>query len=366
MKIYTLTFVIYNYGSILQAFALQSVLRFFNSEPIILLPVRKPRWYLLRKFPQLITLLSILKHRKNYNLYQRIKLKLDNRKFVEKRKKIDVFKAKNLCIMPVSNIAEFNCSVKPEDIFLAGSDQIWNTLDGNLSPWYSLQWVKGDNEKYSYAASIGLSQISEYQKDEYISGLSHFNILSFREVQATNMFEPLFPGKVRQDLDPTLLYDNIFWRKHESSRLISEPYIFVYMLRPDMNVMNLAKRVAAEKHCKVIYTGILASHFDGVITVCDAGIEDFLSYMDNAEAVVTNSFHGTAFSILFEKPFLSVKLASTSSRVESLLCMTGLISQLVEGTVKTYNFSIDFAKAQRVLAEERQKSLDYLKSICQA
>ena len=53
-----------------------------------------------------------------------------------------------------------------------------------------------------------------------------------------------------------MLYDNIFWRKHESPRLISEPYIFVYMLRPDMNVINLAKRVAAEKHCRVIYTGV--------------------------------------------------------------------------------------------------------------
>ena len=115
-----------------------------------------------------------MKPRKNYSLYQRFKLKLDNRKFVEKRKKIDVFKAKNLSIMPVPNIAEFNSSVKPEDIFLAGSDQIWNTLDGNLSPWYSFQWVKGDNKKYSYAASIGQSEISEHQKNEYISGLFPF------------------------------------------------------------------------------------------------------------------------------------------------------------------------------------------------
>ena len=101
-------------------------------------------------------------------------------------------------------------------------------------------------------------------------------------------------------------------------------------------------------------------------TVCDAGIEDFLSYIDNAEVVVTNSFHGTVFSILFEKPFLSVKLASTSSRVENLLNMTGLASQLVEGTVKTYNLTVDYTDVQRVLTEERQKSLDYLKSICRA
>ena len=86
-------------------------------------------------------------------------------------------------------------------------------MDGNLSPWYSFQWVKGDNKKYSYAASIGQSEISEHQKNEYISGLSHLNVLSLREVQATNIFKSLFPGKVRQDLDPTLLYDNIFWRK---------------------------------------------------------------------------------------------------------------------------------------------------------
>ncbi len=359
MKIYTVTFLINNYGSLLQAYALQSRLRDFGAEPEILvkLPKQRPS--------RLMSWLSVLKPVKHYSLIQRIKKRLHVRKYAEKNKKLGQFRNSNISYINIEDEHLFCKNLSTEDLFLAGSDQIWSVALGPLSKWYTLQWIdKKGLKKYSYAASIGLSELSEEQISVYKEGLSDLQVISLREKQAVQLLSQVFPATIRQDLDPTLLYDGSFWRKIESPRLVEEPYVFVYMLRPDNNVIKLAKRIAQKKGYKVIYTGLLADHYHGVETVCDAGIPEFLSYIDHAEAVVVNSFHGTVFSVLFEKPFLSVKVASTSSRVESFLEMTGLISQYVEDVNRPYSLNPNFSAALKILEKEREKSLEYLKTIC--
>lgn len=359
MKIYTVTFLINNYGSLLQAFALQSRLREFGAEPEILVKLPRQRPSRLRSW------LSVLKPVKHYSLMQRVKKRLHIRRYAEKNKKLSQFKNSNISYTNIEDEHSFCKNISTGDLFIAGSDQIWSVALGPLSKWHSLQWIdKKGIKKYSYAASIGLSDLSEEQIGVYKDGLSDFQVISFREKQAVDILSPVFEGKTRQDLDPTLLYDKTFWRKIESPRLVEEPYVFVYMLRPDNNVIKLAKKIAYEKGYKVIYTGLLADHYNGVKTVCDAGIPEFLSYIDHAEVVVVNSFHGTVFSVLFEKPFLSVKVASTSSRVESFLGMIGLMPQYVEDVNGTYSLNLDFSAALKILEKEREKSLEYLKTIC--
>lgn len=359
MKIYTVTFLINNYGSLLQAFALQSRLREFGAEPEILVKLPKQRPSRLRSW------LSVLKPVYNYSLMQRIKKRLHVRRYAEKNKKLCQFRNSNISYTNIEDELSFCKKISTGDLFLAGSDQIWNVALGPLSKWYTLQWIdKKGVKKFTYAASIGLSELSEEQISFYKEGISDFQVISLREKQAVNLLSPVFAGKIRQDLDPTLLYDKTFWRKIESPRLVEKPYVFVYMIRPDNNLIKLAKRVAKEKGYKVIYTGLLADHYHGVETVCDAGISEFLSYIDHAEAVIVNSFHGTVFSVLFEKPFLSVRVASTSSRVESLLEMTGLMSQYVEDINKPFSLDVDFSNAMQILERERDRSLEYLKFIC--
>ena len=111
----------------------------------------------------------------------------------------------------------------------------------------------------------------------------------------------------------------------------------------------------------------MANHFFGVKTIYDAGIEDFLSYIANAEAVITNSFHGTVFSILFQKQFVSVKIASTSSRAENLLNLVGLEDRFVndDEIVSVMDKPIDYPKALARLDTARQDSLCYIHDICQ-
>ena len=361
MKVYTVTFLINNYGSILQAFALQSRMKEFGADPSILV------FHSNVKYSKIRYIIQVLKPVKHYSLIQRIKKTLHIRKYSVKNEKLNIFIKDNISITSINDLNLFLNKICDKDIFLAGSDQIWSVVQNPLSAWYTLQWTKNaKNKKYSYAASIGLSKLTTNQIHAYTEGLASFETISLREKQAVDLLAPVFVQKVRQDLDPTLLYDGAFWRKIKSKRLIEEPYIFVYMLRPDKKVIKLARRVAKEKCCKILYTGILADKFKNMTTICDAGVEEFLSYIDNAEAVIANSFHGTLFSVLFEKPFLSVKVESTSSRVESFLGMTGLMSQYVDNINKDYNLSVDFSTALNVLDKERKKSLEYLEKICQS
>lgn len=361
MNIFTVTFLINNYGSVLQAYALQSRLKECGAKPCIILHARKKNCTVVSRIR---SILGLLKPRKHYSLIQRIQLRLQSKKFSEKNKKISSFIQNHIKVKSLTDLDEFSRTVLPTDVFLAGSDQIWNTMDKPLSNWYSLQWYNGNNKKYSYAASIGQSALTEKQIQDYEEGLSSFTCLSFREIHAVNALSSSFSDKIRNDLDPTLLYDGSFWRRLKSSIKEKEPYIFVYMLRPDDDLIKLALKIGKEKKCNILYTGNYAYQYDGINTILDAGIEDFLSYIDNAEAIVTNSFHGTVFSILFEKPFLSVKIASTSSRVESMLGMLGLMSQLVSSTTETYSFSINYAEVMSILDIKRNESLQYLKTIC--
>ena len=363
MKIYTLTFLINNYGSVLQAYALQSRLKELGTEPTIIIKGTNKRPSLLSRFYSLLLVFKPVKH---YSLIQRIKKRLHVRKYAEKNRKLHKFLEENISITTMEDERQFLNEIPSTAVFLVGSDQIWSMALAPLSGWYTLHWAENSaNRKYSYAASIGLDSLTEEQLISYSKELTKFEVVSLRERHALNLLSPLFPEKIRQDLDPTLLYDGDFWRKLKSPKLVQEPYVFVYMLRPDENVIRLSKKIANERKCKVVYTGLLADNYKGVTTVCDAGIAEFLSYIDNADVVIANSFHGTVFSVLFEKPFLSVKVASTSSRVESFLSMVGLMSQYVENVNQDYSLTVNFAEVRRILEKEREKSLNYLKTICQ-
>lgn len=364
MNIYTVTMIHKNYGSMLQAYALQSCLKQYGASPFVILKKsEKKHSKFYHFFGRLYGLIRyLLKPSVDYSFLKRLKLRIDDLKFDNKYKKLVIFAREKLSIQFITNKKEFTNSIPENSIFLAGSDQIWNS-PSKLS-WYAFQWVDGKYDKYSYAASIGKSLLSEEDLEKYKSALSPFKSISLRERQALNIFEPIFTDTVRQDLDPTLLWDKNFWRKIESPRLIDEPYVFVYRLRPNEDVFDLASKVAKEKNCKIVYTGSYAYTAKDVQTIYDAGVEDFLSLIDHAEAVVTNSFHGTAFSIIYEKPFLSVRVATTGSRAESLLDLLGLNSQYISNVSEEYSLQIDYVKVNTILSEKRNKSLDYLKSIC--
>ena len=130
-------------------------------------------------------------------------------------------------------------------------------------------------------------------------------------------------------------------------------------------MIEIARRLARAKGLEIVYIGLYSNRYPKVRTVTDAGVEDFLSYLYHADTVVTNSFHGTVFSLLFHKSFVSLKLDATSSRAENLLKIAGLEDHLITGVEESdIAFgSYDWPAIDGHLENQRQRSISYLRSV---
>lgn len=362
MKVYTTTLYRNNYGSALQAYALQCKIRELGGIPII---VERPREN--NKLTIFQRIICFFRPEKHYGLIKKFQRFFQKKKLTEKKKKIDAFVRDNITVESFNNVMD---SFKQEPcIFLTGSDQVWSIINRPIDDYYLFKSFPQTQDviKYSYAASIGLSDLSVKQIDYYRAELQCFDVLSLRERVAYDIFKNSFPDKVvRNDLDPTLLYGESFWSKIAAQRVVSEPYILVYMLRPDNSLIKMARHISKQNNnCKIIYTGLYANNYVGIETISNAGVEEFLSLIKYANVVITNSFHGTAFSVTFKRNFLSVRIKSTSSRVENLLDIVGLKNRLIDSVeqAKVLQEDIDYHKVEDLLSKERNKSIEYLKTI---
>lgn len=359
MRVYMATFYRRNYGSALQAFALQHKLMELGCDAVLIEPAPRD----VKLIPRMV---RFLKPDKHYGLGRKIKLLVQKRKMQVKYSKIDAFVNTHILTEPFMScyraIQEGNC------ILMAGSDQIWSVIHSPVDDFYLFKFAprNGSVRRFSYAASIGLSALTEAQIDYYKKALADFEVVSFREKVACDILgSKLVGATVRNDVDPTLLFDGKFWGTVAAGQPREKPYIFVYMLRPDKRLMQMAYRLAKRTRREIVYMGLFVNRYRGVETVADAGVEEFLSYIKNADFVITNSFHGTVFSVLFEKRFLSVKIASTSSRAENVLGFLGLSDRLISSVddVERASLPIDFKKANTALQEKRTSSIEYLTEV---
>ena len=360
MKVFTVTYYTNNYGSALQAYALQSKIRELGGQAVIVAPEAKQTG----KTP-IEKLRFYFRKEKHYGLFLKIRRSVQKRLYAKRTKKINTFIRTNAEIVPYRDALEPMQS--DECVLMAGSDQIWSTLNHPIDGFYLFNGISNPRaKKVSYAASIGISEISEEQKKYYRSVLSPFDVVSFRESHALELLKPVLSNEeVRQDVDPTLLFDGSFWARLASRDRPEKPYLFVYMLRPDSRMIEIARRLARAKGLEIVYIGLYSNRYPKVRTVTDAGVEDFLSYLYHADTVVTNSFHGTVFSLLFHKSFVSLKLDATSSRAENLLKIAGLEDHLITGVEESdIAFgSYDWPAIDGRLENQRQRSISYLRSV---
>ena len=364
MKVFTTTFYRNNYGSALQAFALQQVLIRFGADPVIMEPPLPPVSPRHRK-----GVLSRVKHffrpEKHYGIVLKARRILERRIYRKKSAKIDAFLKEHVRTQAYE-ICREQIEAAP-CILMAGSDQIWNTLNHDLPGFHYFKDIENPRaRRCSYAASTGISEFSPEQIAYYQTVLKQFDTVSFRERSVYLALSPhLSNREVRCDPDPTLLLGGEFWQTLASPRLHEAPYVFVYMLRPDRHLITYAKTVARALHCSIVYMGQYVNYYPGVRTVADAGVPDFLSYILHAETVITNSFHGTVFSVLFKKRFASAKIASTSTRAEDLLERLSLQNQLITRPYDTAAAMRDYdrAPADDALAAMRTDAAAYLKSL---
>lgn len=254
----------------------------------------------------------------------------------------------------------------PYDVFVTGSDQVWNpdSTDG-FDPFYFLDFVKG-KKKVSYAASISRTFLQESEKREIARYLDSFGAVSVREQSAVELLAPLVKQKVECVLDPSLLLAPDDWEVigKESSLDIGGHYLLVYMLGNEPRLMKLAEFIAEKKRLKIVKFAWDFRKKKGVhVNLAFQTPWDFVAAFSGAEYVVTNSFHGTAFSINYGIDFACTPSSPENPRFVSILRQFGIMDRMYNGCedMRRYLEGINYADVHAGLNRLRKKSVQFIR-----
>lgn len=370
-KIGILTFhYAHNYGAVLQAFALKTKLQRMGYEVQIL---NYQNHYIARRYRRGIHI-DIWKRDILPNRWRRIFNIIKEQCYgkVEWHEQWDAFEKfiqeylvgkGEEPVLFIRDMEKTGC-----DVYILGSDQIWaKELTHGLDLVYFGQFAP-HKKKISYAASVPNGNIPEAEKGLFKDYLIALESISVREERLAENLRELLEKEVTTVVDPTLLleetdYDTIVYERP----IVEEPYVFVYYVVENEMLSRLARQTAKKMKCKLVElhyhrTAELDKRMKEnrtVICIYTAGPKEFLTYIRDAQMVLTNSFHGTVFSILFRKKFYSVY--ETNGRIENLLGFLGLEQRHTTEIEKICpEEEIDYANLAEKLEKYRHASVSFL------
>lgn len=336
-----------NYGQILQCYALQKYLQSKGHTPFLIrYQPANFKISLIQKIFQNLSFKKIKyrfsKQRKENKKQERIKkqLSLINQE-LNKQREFEDFRRKNIIYTEkiYKSLKELQQNPPEADIYICGSDQIWNNSlhYKDTLAWY-LNFGNRNIPRISYAASIG----RDFDAKELIRFkklLMPFKKISVREYKSKQLCESLGLKNVEVVLDPTFLLPVDEYRKLESQKSILESYIFIYILNvktKEEMYWNAINKYAKGKNLSIRIVSssgyIEARHLIKEITFEEATIPEWLTLIDNAKYIITTSFHGIVFCLKMHKPFLAILLTNEYSsgniRIQSLLEKIGLKNRI--------------------------------------
>ncbi len=364
-----------NFGSQLQVLATDKKIKELGFETEIIRYKKKLSFtFALQTIPRFLNIYFIKskingkKRRKQISQYPDIYEKVKTR-----NKRFDAFVKRHFTNLSKQYVGWSNLrkSSKDYDAFLCGSDQLW--LPQNLgSHFYTLEFVDDKKPKIAYATSFGVSSIPWFQKRRTRHYLNRFSFLSTREIKGSKIIEELTGKKAQVVCDPTLLFDNNGWSKIiTDENVIDEPYIFCYFLGANEEHRKIANEFAKEKGLKIVSCPFLDNfvEFDktfGDIQMFDMDAADFVNLIRHAEYVLTDSFHGTVFSILHHKRFITFnrfgnESGSRNSRIDSLCELLELKGRRFNGNILNQaDEEIQYDLTDKLLTDLRNASTKYL------
>lgn len=350
-----------NFGAVLQMYALQNVLKTqvgVKADIINYKSKSLSKTYEKKKFSELISP-RMMYHILFNNGYIRFNFK-----------GFESFLSNNLeMTSEVSTKKDLSSLNDLYDYFITGSDQVFNPYCSGFDGNYFLSFVSDKNMKFSYAASVGLENIPVELENYYKDYLNSFCRISIREITGANEIKRVCGIECSTNIDPTLLLDKSGWEKlmADLPSNADTPYLLLYALSEDKNMLKFAKKIAKRKKLKVIYINDRLFRPKGMLSLRNVSPEQWLRLFANANSIVTNSFHGIAFSINFEKefyPFYLNKNTRVNSRIRDLLDLLNLQSLVINDNNDTLmNENIDYSEAREILKNEKNKSISYLREI---
>ena len=345
-----------SYGAVLQAYGLEKTIEDLGFDPEIINYMCEDIYNAhVRIIP------------KTKNIKFNIKMMLMGRKRFIWRNKLRGFRNQYLIESNPVKAKDLEELGNKYDVVISGSDQVFNDVCTKFDPVYFLNFVN-DDKKYSYAASFGFTEIPKELKNQYKERLQGFQELSVREESGCKIVKELLGKDAKCHIDPTFLLKVSDWDRIETHD-DRKPYILVFNVLKPRHLLDYAVKLGEAKGLDVLYLENYAfPPRKGVKYIGPVGPDGFVGLIKNAEYVITNSFHGMAFSIIYQKKF-AMELDTSGSRnirSEGLLKKLGLINtEIIDGELDIDSIKYDWDYANHVIEEERIKARSYLKGICE-
>lgn len=328
-----------NLGAVLQAYALQTVLQNSFGIDVEILDYRCPR---------------IEGDQKKASGLKGLALKCY---YHVKHCGFEKFRRKYLRMSPSCTAKDVACCAGEYDTFITGSDQVWNYECSDWDDAYFLNFVPPHKKKYAYAASLGRYCFTLEEQSHVQQLLKDYSGISLREKSAVEQIAPLYSGELCVCADPVVLLTKVQWMEIMPGRMYPGRYVFVYLIMDSENVLRHANAYAAKQGCKVICNKTSPEF------ILRGSPSDFLSWIYHAQCVFTNSFHGTAFSLVFEKPLAAdiwYPDGKTNKRVHEMLLRAGAEACALGNEVE----QVHTPNAGNMLKEMRESAFGYLERIC--
>lgn len=253
------------------------------------------------------------------------------------------------------------------DAYCVGSDQVWNSSwNQGFLPAMFLEFAPDNAMKFAFCSSFGKTKLSDKEMEQAKPLLERLNYISVRESTALPVLEDIGINGGIHLLDPTLLLSSDFWSKIAADRMVAEDYVLVYQLNPNSEFDKYASEFAKRKGMKLVHIGMRMKDKkkDGKVFIMPK-VEEFLSLIKYASYVITDSFHGTAFSINFNREIVDIYPNEFSTRLHSILDWAGLLSRHLEGydNYEIADTPTNYAPINEKLEQERDKAMEYLQAI---
>jgi len=331
-KVGIVTLIGNNYGGILQAYALKKYIEDLGFKVYHLNPKLKKN-------------INVKELIKGFVYYKR------NNKFKKYKKKFFKFTNRQDC-----------------DYYIAGSDQIWNPqIPFEKRKFFYLNFT--NKKKISYAASIGTIFIDEDQSNaaEIRKLVSSFSNISVREETAKKVLSSIIENNIDVVLDPTLLINPEIWHKHAISKQIKSDYIFTYFLGLPKNIKEFVDSFALQSKCKIINVYYKKIFINELKHENNLSPQEFIGLIKSSRYVITNSFHGVVFSLIFHKKFYVITRGNMNSRIFDLLKKLTLEDRIINEKdileIKyDINDEINYQKIDTIISKLRIESEIFLKN----
>ena len=363
----------YNYGSALQAYALQDAINSFDGYKAELIDYRAQDDFKRSRLQMLMLRLrrlpTYIKEWKRVHTLQKYgwKLRLKEPAFDKFFDNQFITNGKSF-----HTWSELKEGSPQYDILVTGSDQTWSPQIG-FKPAMFLEFGPTDALRIAYAPSIGVSNLSKQDKDYLNTHLQPFESISCRESVGTNLLRDCVKGKkISNVLDPTFLLTRDDWDRVAIKPKIQGDYILCYFIGHKNYYREIAKQLSEDLNLPLYYIPVSWQELgndDRLLS--ETGPLEFLGLIRDARLVLTDSFHGTAFSINYRKTFYSFtkieggKSASDNSRLYDILSKFHLEDRLFDKKEHIEFTDIDYSRTNRYIDSERSDSLFFLKGALQ-